>query len=494
MNLALVFPNQLYPNNPAVEAADQVWIVEDELFFTQLDFHPIKLAYHRATMKGWASRIADLRYISAGPSLQEILAEAKHAGFSQIHSIEPDDYLLNLRLQQCCPAADLELRYHDGPGFILTAAEADEEFSVTRKRHFMATFYQRQRRKANVLLEPDGSPVGGKWSFDTENRKKIPKGVEAPPIQFPEHSALLEEAATYIAEKWPHKQPIVTENFPWPVTRDAALLMLEDFVKNRLNGYGDYQDALDPDRPFLWHALLTPALNVGLITPREILDAVLKRHEKDPVPMNALEGFIRQLIGWREYVRGVYRVDGVAERTRNFWGFEAPLPEAFRLGKTGFPPVDDAIRKVKRFAYAHHIERLMVLGNYLLLTETHPDEVYNWFMAEFIDAYDWVMVPNVYGMSQFADGGMMSTKPYISGSNYIRKQSHYKKGVWCEEWDALFWRFVWVHKDVFGANPRMSMMVRTAERMSPEKLQKHLETAEAYLHKIRQSQTEEVVG
>jgi deoxyribodipyrimidine photolyase-related protein len=187
-------------------------------------------------------------------------------------------------------------------------------------------------------------------------------------------------------------------------------------------------------------------------------------------------------------------VAGVEERTRNFWGFEAPLPEAFRRGQTGFPPVDDAIRKVKRFAYAHHIERLMVLGNYLLLTETHPNEVYDWFMAEFIDAYDWVMVPNVYGMSQFADGGMMSTKPYISGSNYIRKQSHYKKGSWCEEWDALFWRFVWVHKDIFGANPRMSMMVRTAERMSPEKLQKHLETAEVYLREIRQPQSQEVTG
>ena len=190
---------------------------------------------------------------------------------------------------------------------------------------------------------------------------------------------------------------------------------------------------------------------------------------------------MRQLIGWREFIRGVYEAKGREERTRNFWGFTRPMPPAFYKATTGIPPVDNTIKRVMQTGYCHHIERLMILGNFMLLCEIDPDEVYRWFMELFIDAYDWVIVPNVYGMSQFADGGLMSTKPYISSSNYILKMSHYPKGDWQSIWDGLFWRFMHLHRDFFLKNPRLSMLIRTFDKMEPAKQQQHLHIAEDYL-------------
>ena len=191
-------------------------------------------------------------------------------------------------------------------------------------------------------------------------------------------------------------------------------------------------------------------LNVGLITPQEIVSESLQFARKNNIPINSTEGFIRQIIGWREFIRGIYECKGSEQRTKNFWGFKRKIPKSFYDGSTGIEPIDITIKKVLKTGYCHHIERLMVLGNFMILCEFDPDEVYRWFMELFIDAYDWVMVPNVYGMSQFADGGLMATKPYISGSNYLMKMSDYKKGEWQTIWDALFWRFMHVHRDFFS--------------------------------------------
>jgi deoxyribodipyrimidine photolyase-related protein len=211
-------------------------------------------------------------------------------------------------------------------------------------------------------------------------------------------------------------------------------------------------------------------LNIGLLTPREVIDRTLQFAATHETPMNSLEGFIRQVLGWREYIRMVYEWKGRLERSRNYWGFKRKIPKDYWMGTTGIAPVDDTIRKVRETGYCHHIERLMIVGNFMLLNEFDPEEVYRWFMELFIDSYDWVMVPNVYGMSQFADGGLMATKPYISGSNYIMKMSNYAKGDWQETWDILFWRFIDNHRSFFQTNPRLNMMVRTLDKMSPEKL------------------------
>ncbi|MBW6481368.1 MAG: hypothetical protein K0B37_18230, partial [Bacteroidales bacterium] len=202
------------------------------------------------------------------------------------------------------------------------------------------------------------------------------------------------------------------------------------------------------------------------------------------IPLNSLEGFVRQIVGWREFIRAMYILKGREERTRNYWGFDRKIPSSFYTAETGIEPLDIVIKKVLRTGYCHHIERLMVLGNFMMLCEFDPDEVYQWFMEMFIDAYDWVMVPNVYGMSQFADGGIFATKPYISGSNYLMKMSDFKKGEWQKVWDGLFWRFMDKHREFFNKNPRMGMLIRTFDKMPAEKREEHLNHAESFLENL----------
>jgi deoxyribodipyrimidine photolyase-related protein len=289
---------------------------------------------------------------------------------------------------------------------------------------------------------------------------------------------------TYVRQHFPDNPGALPEAPPYPYTRTGAKRWLEDFLQHRFAEFGPYEDAIVRGETILCHSVLTPMLNIGLLTPGEIVEAALDHGARSGVPMASLEGFVRQVIGWREFIRGMYAFHGRAERTRNFWGFSRKIPAAFYDGTTGIPPVDDSIRKVLRTGYCHHIERLMVLGNFMLLCQFDPDEVYRWFMELFIDAYDWVMVPNVYGMSQFADGGLMATKPYLSGSAYVLKMSDHAKGPWQETWDGLFWRFMHVHRDFFGQNPRLGMLLGTWDRMAEEKRRKHLEAAEGWLGKM----------
>jgi deoxyribodipyrimidine photolyase-related protein len=220
------------------------------------------------------------------------------------------------------------------------------------------------------------------------------------------------------------------------------------------------------------------------LSPKEIWSEATRVGSELQIPLNNIEGFVRQVMGWREYIRAVYELKGVEERKRHFWNHHRPIPASFWNGTTGIPPLDDMIKGVNETAYAHHIERLMIAGNFMLLCEFDADEVYKWFMSLFIDAYDWVMVPNVYGMSQFADGGIMSTKPYISGSNYILKMSHYKRGEWCDIWDGLFWRFIDKHRDFFERNPRSIMMVRNLEKMDGAKRIALLGKANTFLDQL----------
>jgi deoxyribodipyrimidine photolyase-related protein len=225
-------------------------------------------------------------------------------------------------------------------------------------------------------------------------------------------------------------------------------------------------------------------INAGLILPNYILTKTLQYAQDEGVPINSTEGFVRQLIGWREFIRGMYICKGTYARTRNFWEFKRKIPASFYNGTTGIEPVDSVIKEVLKTGYCHHIERLMILGNFMLLCEFHPDDVYQWFMELFIDAYDWVMVPNVYGMSQFADGGTFATKPYISGSNYIKKMSNFGSGEWEQIWDGLFWRFMAVHQDFFKSNSRISMLYYAYQKMPEEKKQMHLRNANSFLERL----------
>jgi deoxyribodipyrimidine photolyase-related protein len=271
------------------------------------------------------------------------------------------------------------------------------------------------------------------------------------------------------------------DDFCYPVTYEDAKKWLDAFVDERLECFGDYEDAISKDETFLFHSVLTPMLNIGLITPEQIINQVISVSER--VSLNSLEGFVRQVIGWREFIRLVYIHAGSRQRTTNAWNLSRPLPASFYSGSTGITPFDQSVKRALKFAYCHHIERLMVLGNFMVLCDIHPDAVYQWFMELFIDSYDWVMVPNVYGMSQHADGGLMTTKPYISGSSYILKMSDYPKGEWCEVWDALYWRFIDRERDFFSANPRMRVMVGQLDRMGA-KLDHHRSVADRFLRKL----------
>ena len=225
-------------------------------------------------------------------------------------------------------------------------------------------------------------------------------------------------------------------------------------------------------------------MNVGLLKPLKVVEKAVIFAKKNNIPINSTEGFVRQIIGWREFIRGIYQCKGSYSRTKNFWGFKRKIPLNFYDGTTGIDPIDNTIKTTLKTGYCHHIERLMVLGNFMLLCEFDPNDVYKWFMEFFIDAYDWVMVPNVYGMSLFADGGTFATKPYICGSNYIKKMSNYKSGEWCEIWDGLFWRFINKNESFFKKNARTNMMINNFNKMEESKKIKHLRIAEEFLSQL----------
>ena len=315
------------------------------------------------------------------------------------------------------------------------------------------------------------------------NRKKFPKDEIPPKIINPKKNKYVIESEKYVTKYFNENYGSLGQ-FNYPTTIEESENWFRNFLKERFDKFGDYEDAIVKHNLTLNHSILSPLMNVGFINPKKVIKESIEYAEEYDIPINSTEGFIRQIIGWREFIRGVYCVKGTFERTNNYWGFNRKIPESFYSGKTGIEPIDTSIKKVLKTGYLHHIERLMVLGNFMLLCEFDPDEVYKWFMELFIDSYDWVMVPNIYGMSQFADGGLMSTKPYISSSNYIYKMSDYNKNDWDKVWDGLFWRFMDKQRDFFIKNPRLRMLINTFDKMDPIKKENHLINGEKFIKSI----------
>lgn len=432
-----------------------------------------------------AKKSTAVNYIEAFDKSSDIRSLIKHFSsqkITTIHFCEVADDWLNKRIVTACIKYNIEIKKYRSPNFLNSPEEADAYFDK-KKTYFQTPFYIEQRKQRQLLIEVNNEPAGGKWTFDTDNRKKYPAGLQPPALRLPTGNKYVAAAMQYVNENFKENYGS-TANFIYPVTFKDAENWLSDFLKNRLHDFGIYEDALVAKEKYLNHSVLTPALNVGLLHPQQIIDATLQYANENNIPLNSLEGFIRQIIGWREFIKIVYTREGVRQRTKNYWGFKRKIPASFWAGSTGIEPIDSTIKKVLETGYCHHIERLMVLGNFMLLCEFDPDEVYRWFMELFIDSYDWVMVPNVYGMTQFADGGLMTTKPYISGSNYLLKMSDYKKGDWCNVWDGLFWRFMHVHRDFFLKNPRLGMLVKTFDKMPASKQQAHMAAAENFLQRL----------
>ncbi len=494
--ITLVFPHQLFWPHPAVQPDRRVWLTEEFLFFRQYPFHQQKIVLHRASMKCYADRLQAKKIAVQYVEATEPEADVRHlmtalAGkqITEIHYADVADNWLEKRIRSSAAMLGIKLIKYPSPNFLNEPEEAGLFFEG-RKSYFQTDFYTWQRKKRNLLLEPGGRPLGGKWTYDAENRKKLPRGEMIPPLKLPAGNKYVQEAVQYTERHFGNNYG-KADGFCYPVTPEDAAAWLDDFLYNRFARFGLYEDAMAQKESYLFHSVLTPALNIGLLNPQQVIDKAITVAIDTGVPLNALEGFVRQVIGWREFIRIVYEREGSRQRTRNFWGFTRRIPASFWTGTTGIHPVDAVITRLLKTGYSHHIERLMVLGNFMLLCEFDPDEVYRWFMEMYIDSYDWVMVPNVYGMTQFADGGLMTTKPYISGSNYLLKMGDWNKGPWQEIWDGLFWRFMQVHRDFFSGNPRLSMLLGTWDKMPAGKRQAHLDIAEKFLEKLDHETKEE---
>ncbi len=486
----IIFPNQLFEHNKLIANCHTIYLVEEWLFFKQYNFHKRKIAFHRSSMKFYEnylqSKSIKVVYVDAFTYLADVrnlITHLKTSGVDTIEYIDTTDYWLEKRINTVCNAQNIEIIKIASPLFLNSVAQINDYFS-DKKRMFQTEFYKHQRQSRNILVDADKKPIGEKWSFDDENRLKYPKGKTPPKTNFLKPNVYFEEAIIYTQKYFANNYGKLTTDFIYPTTFTESKLWLNEFFKTRFLDFGAYEDAIVCKEVFLHHSVLTPMLNTGLLTPQFIIDEALDFANNNEIPLNSLEGFIRQIIGWREFIRAVYQIKGSQERTKNHWNFTRKIPASFWNGTTGITPIDDIIKKVLETGYCHHIERLMVIGNFMLLCEFNPNEVYRWFMELFIDAYDWVMVPNVYGMSQFADGGLMATKPYISGSNYIMKMSDYKKGEWQNIWDGLFWRFMHTQRTFFLQNPRLGMLVRSFDKMATEKQQAHLATANRFLNSI----------
>lgn len=487
----IVLPNQLFQDISTIPKDYTFYLVEETMFFNQFAFHKQKIALHRASMKKYQTYLEehgyDTVYINASDQETDIrilLSSLMDKGFAHFSMFDPCDDWIERRVSSCLKDKKILLEYLTSPMWLNAKEELSEFFSNNKKKFFQTQFYTSERKKRKILVENGEQPLGGKWSFDDENRKKYPKNKVPPEYPVLESNHFYTEAKEYVEKYFPDNpgkvgdKPIYTNDF------ESTKVIFQNFLEKRFDEFGIYEDAIVAEESFLNHSVLTPMMNIGLITPSEVISEAILFAKKNNVPINSLEGFVRQIMGWREFIRGVYLAKGREERTSNFWRFERKIPLSFYDGTTGIAPIDNAIQKLNETGYNHHIERLMVLGNFMVLCEFDPDEVYKWFMEMYVDSYDWVMVPNVYGMSQFADGGLMSTKPYISGSNYLMKMSDYPKGDWQTIWDGLYWRFIAVHRDFFLKNPRLGMMVRIWDKMDELKKQKHLDSAESYLSQL----------
>ncbi|MFB6212327.1 MAG: cryptochrome/photolyase family protein [Candidatus Magasanikbacteria bacterium] len=479
--VALVFPNQLFKNNSAIENSEKVFLIEDPLFFKQFSFHKKKLVLHRASMKWYEDQISkptvyiDSNQIDSTQEISEFLPES----IEKAHLLKPVDDWLRKGIEKAFEDREISIFWHGNPSFIFSL-EKSKSF-IDKDNFLLEKFYRKARKERNILIDSDGEPAGGKWNFDEENRKSFPKNKELPSLKDVglEQNSYVEEAIKYVEDNFADNYGNI-ENFYFPINRKGSLKWFEDFLKERFSEFGSYQDAISSSNHTAFHSLISPMLNIGLITPEEVINRATDYLNKG-VPINSVEGFIRQILGWREFMRLTYQLKGSDMRTSNLFSHEKDMPDSFWRAETGIEPVDETIDFIINHGFTHHIERLMILSNFMLLCEINPKDVYKWFMELFIDSYDWVMVPNVYEMGQFSSGGIFATKPYISSSNYILKMSDYNEGKWARIWDGLYWRFLNKNKEILKQNYRMSLVLHHLNKMNDKELEKHEKVAENYL-------------
>lgn len=495
--LFVVLGNQLFPPDRLADYPDAVvFMAEDRGLCTYVRHHQQKIVLFLAAMRSYADELRaagfDVRYFPLDEDgddgyedkLERIVDELD---CDELVHFEVEDKPMEERLIAFCEQRSLDRVELVSPMFCGTR-EDFRSFAADRSRMLMADYYRRQREQRGILLDQDGKPEGGKWSFDEANRKKLPKTVQPPEIAAAPRTQHVEDVIG-IVERSFGDHPGRASEFWWPTTREQARDWLQDFLDQRLADFGPYEDAISQRSATVFHSALSPSLNLGLLTPDEVVDAVLERHDSQDLPLASIEGFVRQVIGWREFIRGIYRVFGDEQASSNFWDHQRGLTDDWYEGTTGIVPLDDAIKTSARLGWAHHIQRLMVLGNLMTLSEIRPADAWRWFMEMYVDSSDWVMGPNVYGMGIFSDGGVFATKPYICGSNYLLKMSDYGRGDWCDTVDGLYWRFIDKHRDFFASNPRLALMPKALDRLNENRRETIFNAAETFLDRFTRKDT-----
>ena len=485
-SLFLILGNQLFSNKHIKKYNDSTFFMCEDLgLCTYEKHHKLKIILFLSSMRSYADFLKKEKYklkymnlendfeIPYELKLEEFIIKNK---FDKLISFEIEDKFFEKKINNLVKRINIKWKIIDSPMFITSRLEF-KDFLNNTKKPLMVNFYKKIRRKRNILML-DNKPKGGKWSFDEDNRKKIPKDIAIPNLIKIQESSHTKKLKKIISKKF-QSHPGDVNNFWLPTTFDDSEKWLDFFLKKKFNLFGDYEDAVDTNNNFLFHSAISPLINLGLITPEQILEKVLKIENK--IKMNSYEGFIRQIIGWREFMRGIYQNYDEPLREGNFFNHEKSLTKKWYNGTTGLVPLDHSIKNATKYGWTSHIERLMILSNIMNLCEIKPIEVYKWFMEMYVDSSDWVMIPNVYGMGLFSDGGIFSTKPYICGSNYFMKMMNFKKGEWNDIMDGLYWRFINKNRSFFSKNPRLNMMVSIYDKMNDRRKEMIINKANIFI-------------
>jgi deoxyribodipyrimidine photolyase-related protein len=488
--LILVLGDQLSFDNPALAgidpAQDCVVMIEAAGESTHVWSHQARITLFLSAMRHFAEQLRaqklPLHYVALQPS-----AGAKPGLGAQLRAViderrpnrvvicEPGEHRMLEIVKAACRDAAVPLDIRSDSHF-LCSREEFAEWAKGRKELRMEFFYRQMRRQHDVLME-NGAPAGGKWNFDAANRGSLPKtgpGALPQPPQFTPDE-ITREVITLVRHRFP-QHPGSLETFGWPVTRADALQALQDFIQHRLPTFGQYQDAMWTGMPFGWHSLLSAALNLKLLDPREVIAAAVAAWRDGAAPLPGVEGFVRQILGWREFIRGVYWLDMPGMLEANHFDHQRPLPSWYWTGDTDMNCLRETITQTLRHGYAHHIQRLMVTGNFALLAGIAPRAVHEWYLAVYVDAVEWAELPNTAGMALYANGGRFTSKPYIASGAYIQRMSNYcsgcrydpkiKTGPRACPYTTLYWNFLDRHEPAFSRNPRTALMARNITRLT----------------------------
>jgi len=501
VNLVLVLGDQLSQSLSALAEADRttdvVVMAEVASEAGYVPHHPKKIAFTFTAMRkfaaqlqaqGWQVAYTRLDDTQNGGSIPaELLRRAEEFGTDRVLATEPGEW----RLIDALRSLPLHLTLLEDTRFICTHA-AFETWAEGRKALRMEYFYREMRRKTGLLMDGD-KPLGGKWNFDHDNRKPASDDLfrKAPP--HAQGDDVLAQVLDLVEARFPDNFGTLRP-FQFQTDRAGALRALDHFITHALPDFGAYQDAMLAGDPYLYHAVIGLYLNAGLLDPLEVCERAADAYAQGHAPINSVEGFIRQIIGWREFIRGIYFLEGPGYTRRNALDHRRALPALFWGADTQMNCLHHAVGQTRELAYAHHIQRLMVTGNFALLAGVDPAQVHEWYLAVYADAYEWVEAPNVIGMSQFADGGVVGSKPYVSSGAYIDRMSDYcgschyrvkdKTGPRACPFNLLYWHFLIRHRDRFAGNPRMAQMYRTFDRMEQTRRDTVLTEAEAFLQKL----------